>query len=60
MAENGITIRAGLAGLSTRSYAQMKGHQTDIFEQHTSPGAVCMAWEPKGYTIDGGIPTVLP
>jgi phytoene desaturase len=50
-----IIIGAGLAGLSTGSYARMNGYRTHIFEQHTQPGGVCTAWKRQGYTIDGCI-----
>jgi phytoene desaturase len=50
-----IIIGAGIAGLSTGSYARMNGYRTHIFEQHNRPGGVCTAWERQGYTIDGCI-----
>ncbi|MGZ4862723.1 MAG: phytoene desaturase family protein [Halobacteriota archaeon] len=47
-----IVIGAGMAGLSAGCYAQMNGFNTQIFEQHVSPGGVCTSWKRKGYTLD--------
>jgi phytoene dehydrogenase-like protein len=50
-----LVIGAGLAGLSLGCYAQMNGYQSQIFEQHSSPGGLAAAWKRKEYLIDGGI-----
>jgi phytoene dehydrogenase-like protein len=56
MAEKSIIIiGAGLAGLSTGSYAQMNGYRSRIVEHHYEPGGVAIAWKRDGYLIDGGI-----
>lgn len=47
-----IIIGAGMAGLSAGCYAQMNGFDTQIFEQHVTPGGVCTSWKRKGYTFD--------
>jgi phytoene dehydrogenase-like protein len=47
-----IIIGAGMAGLSSGCYAQMNGFNTQIFEQHVTPGGVCTSWGRKGYTFD--------
>jgi len=54
-----IIIGAGLAGLSTGSYAQMNGYQSRIFEHHSQPGGVAAAWKRGEYFIDGGIHFVM-
>lgn len=48
-----LIIGAGVAGLAAGCYARMNGYKTIIFELHTMPGGLCMAWERKGYTFDG-------
>jgi phytoene dehydrogenase-like protein len=53
--QSAIIIGAGIAGLATGCYAQMKGFRTHILEQHSLPGGVCTAWRRGGYTIDGCI-----
>jgi phytoene dehydrogenase-like protein len=50
-----IIIGAGMAGLSTGCYGQMNGYDTQIFEQHVTPGGFCTSWKRKGYTFDGCI-----
>ena len=47
-----IIIGAGLAGLSTGSYAQLNGYESQIFEMHDKPGGSCTAWKRHGYTFD--------
>ena len=47
-----IIIGAGMAGLSAGCYAEMNGFETQLFEQHTTPGGVCTSWKRKGYTFD--------
>jgi phytoene dehydrogenase-like protein len=47
-----VIIGAGIAGLSTGSYALMNGYKTTIFEMHSMPGGLCTAWKRKGYTFD--------
>ncbi|MBW1708832.1 MAG: NAD(P)/FAD-dependent oxidoreductase [Deltaproteobacteria bacterium] len=53
--ESLIIIGAGLAGLSTGSYAQMNGYRSRIFEHHSKPGGVAATWKRQGYVIEGGI-----
>ena len=48
-------IGAGIAGLSTASYLQRNGFDTEIHELHDKPGGLCAAWERKGFTFDGCI-----
>ncbi len=50
-----LIIGAGVAGLAAGCYARMNGYQATIFELHTCPVGLCMAWERKGYTFDGCI-----
>lgn len=50
-----IIIGAGLAGLSTASYLQMNGFDTEIFEMHYKPGGLCTSWKRNDYMIDGCI-----
>ena len=49
-----IIIGAGVAGLATGCYSQMNGYGSQIFETNSRPGGLCVTWERKGYTIDGG------
>lgn len=46
-------IGAGISGLSAGCYLQMKGFETEIFEQHTKPGGLCTSWKAGEYTFDG-------
>jgi len=50
-----IIIGAGLTGLCTGCYLQMKGFSTEIYELHNLPGGLCTSWHRKGYTFDGCI-----
>ena len=50
-----LVIGAGIAGLSSASYLQRNGFETEVFELHDRPGGLCAAWERKGYTFDGCI-----
>jgi len=53
--KSAIIIGAGVAGLATGCYAQMRGYHTHIFEQHAIPGGVCTAWRRGEYVLDGCI-----
>ena len=55
MAKRVLVVGAGIAGLSSASYLQRNGFQTEIFESHDKPGGLCTAWQRKGYTFDGCI-----
>jgi phytoene dehydrogenase-like protein len=55
MGKRVLVIGAGIAGLSTASYLQRNGFDTEIFELHTQPGGLCTAWKRGGYTFDGCI-----
>ncbi len=55
MAKRVKIIGAGVAGLSTASYLQRNGYDTEIYEMHSLPGGLCTAWKKKGYTFDGCI-----
>ncbi|MDP3178571.1 MAG: NAD(P)/FAD-dependent oxidoreductase, partial [Spirochaetaceae bacterium] len=55
MATKVLVIGAGIAGLSTASYLQRNGFDTEIFELHDKPGGLCTAWSRNGYTFDGCI-----
>lgn len=55
MAKKVIIIGAGIAGLSTGSYLQANGFQTQIIEMHTLAGGLCSAWKRGAYTIEGCI-----
>ncbi|NMD38369.1 MAG: NAD(P)/FAD-dependent oxidoreductase [Christensenellaceae bacterium] len=48
-------IGAGIAGLSAGIYAQKRGFQCNIYEQHILPGGNCTSWKRKGYTFEGGL-----
>lgn len=50
-----IIIGAGVAGLSTGSYAQANGYRTLLLEMHDKPGGLCTAWQRKDYVFDGCI-----
>lgn len=50
-----LVIGAGIAGLSTASYLQRNGFDTEIFESHDKPGGLCTSWTRQGYTFDGCI-----
>ncbi|NMA12621.1 MAG: NAD(P)/FAD-dependent oxidoreductase, partial [Chloroflexi bacterium] len=53
---NQVTIvGAGIAGLSAGIYAQKRGFQCTIYEQHRLPGGNCTSWRRKGYTFEGGL-----
>ncbi|HNZ25942.1 MAG TPA: FAD-dependent oxidoreductase [Spirochaetota bacterium] len=54
--KNQLTIiGAGIAGLSAGIYAQKRGFQCAIYEQHYLPGGNCTSWKRKGYTFEGGL-----
>jgi len=55
MAKKVLVIGAGIAGLSSASYLQRNGFDTEIFELHDKPGGLCASWSRKGYTFDGCI-----
>jgi len=55
MAKKVPVIGAGIAGLSSASYLQRNGFDTEIFELHDKPGGLCAAWKRGGYTFDGCI-----
>ena len=55
MSKKVLVIGAGIAGLSSASYLQRNGFETEVFELHDKPGGLCTAWERKGYTFDGCI-----
>ena len=55
MAKKIKIIGAGIAGLSTASYLQRNGYDTEIYELHGLPGGLCTAWKKKDYTFDGCI-----
>jgi phytoene dehydrogenase-like protein len=55
MGKRVLVIGAGIAGLSTASYLQRNGFQTEIFELHDLPGGLCTAWKRNGYTFDACI-----
>src|SRR5512136_416014 len=40
--------------MATGCYAQMNGYRSQIFEMNSRSGGLCVAWERKGYIIDGG------
>ena len=48
-------IGAGIAGLSAGIYAQKRGFQCTIYEQHYLPGGNCTSWKRKGYLFEGGL-----
>ena len=48
-------IGAGMAGLSAGCYLQMKGFETEIFEQQPKAGGLCTSWKRGEYTFDGCI-----
>jgi phytoene dehydrogenase-like protein len=50
-----LVIGAGIAGLSSASYLQRNGFDTEIFEIHDKPGGLCAAWTRGGYRFDGCI-----
>ncbi|NOU19315.1 MAG: NAD(P)/FAD-dependent oxidoreductase [Bacteroidales bacterium] len=47
-----IIIGGGISGLSTGSYLQMNGFDTEIYELHDIPGGVCTTWKRKNYLVD--------
>lgn len=47
-----IIIGAGVSGLSTGCYLQMKGFDTTIFEMHNISGGVCTSWKRGNYLFD--------
>jgi len=47
-----LIIGAGVAGLSAGSYLQRNGYQTEIFEAHSVPGGLCIAWRRGDYVFD--------
>jgi phytoene dehydrogenase-like protein len=55
MAKKVLVIGAGIAGLSSASYLQRNGFDTEIFEMHDKPGGLCSAWRRRGFTFDGCI-----
>lgn len=46
-------IGAGVSGLSLGCFLQMRGFETEIFEQHSKPGGLCTSWKRGDYTFDG-------
>jgi len=48
-------IGGGIAGLTAGIYAQKKGFDSTIYEQHTLPGGLCTGWDREGCHIDGCI-----
>lgn len=54
-----IIIGAGIAGLSSGTYAQMNGFRTRIFEMHTRPGGLCTSWHRNGFHINGGVHSIV-
>jgi phytoene dehydrogenase-like protein len=46
-------IGAGVSGLSTGCFLQMKGFETEIYEKHSKPGGLCTSWQIGDYTFDG-------
>jgi len=48
-----IVIGAGVAGLSTASYLQMNGYDTEIVEMHSMAGGLCTGWKRGDYIFDG-------
>jgi phytoene dehydrogenase-like protein len=50
-----VIIGAGLAGLSSASYLQRNGFDTEILEMSGSAGGLCASWKRGGYTFDGCI-----
>ena len=55
MSKEIIIIGGGIAGLTAGIYAQKKGFNSTIYEQHTVPGGECTGWDRKGFHIDGCI-----
>jgi phytoene dehydrogenase-like protein len=55
MGKRVLIIGAGIAGLSTASYLQRNGFDTEIHELHGQSGGLCTAWKRDGYTFDGCI-----
>ncbi len=55
MSRKVLVIGAGIAGLSSASYLQRNGFETEIYELHDKPGGLCAAWKRGGYTFDGCI-----
>jgi phytoene dehydrogenase-like protein len=55
MAKKVLVIGAGIAGLSSASYLQRNGFDTEIYELHDKPGGLCAAWKRGGYSFDGCI-----
>lgn len=47
-----IVIGAGLAGLSTATYARMNNFRVKVFELHEYPGGCCTSWEKENYIFD--------
>ena len=47
-----IIIGAGVSGLSTGCYLQMKGFDSTIFEMHNISGGVCTSWKRGNYLFD--------
>ncbi len=48
-----LIIGGGVAGLCSGAYLRMNGYKTTILEMGDKPGGLCMAWDRKGYTVDG-------
>jgi phytoene dehydrogenase-like protein len=55
MGKRVLVIGAGIAGLSSASYLQRNGFETEVYELHDKPGGLCAAWQRNGYTFDGCI-----
>ena len=55
MGKRVLVIGAGIAGLSSASYLQRNGFETEIFELHDKAGGLCTAWKRGGYSFDGCI-----
>lgn len=48
-----IIIGAGIAGLAAGCYARMSGYRVRIYEQQSTAGGLCTAWQREGFTFDG-------
>lgn len=55
MGKRVLVIGAGIAGLSSASYLQRNGFETEVYELHDRPGGLCTGWRRGGYSFDGCI-----
>ena len=53
--KNILIVGAGLAGLSAGIYAQERGFNCTILEQHKIPGGNSTSWKRNGYLFECGL-----